>query len=200
LRCCDLLNHCYFELRPARCCVHPPFAELPPRHFLEHLLDAGSRLKRGYEPLGARCARYFFNALTLRHPGGCPFKPAVEVRKTARRWRCPTFARYFRTSRSHSPCGIPCHRRFASRRPRDPYPRGLHCRVHANGRGVRRLTRRVHASLGFPSRYGVCARKRSGAVMDVGRHGVTGFEVTTRSDGHNSIESAAAHSRLSPRG
>jgi hypothetical protein len=135
------------------CCVHPPFAN--------DRLDASAStrsirlrgLKRGYEPPGAPCARHFFNAATACATSwGMSLLPAAEVRKTARRWRCPTFARCFRTSGPHSPSEIPCHRRFASRRPRDPYPRGTHCRAHANRRCVRSLTRCARVSLTFPSR------------------------------------------------
>jgi len=140
-------------LRPARVASIPPFAVLPPRRFREHLLDSTSRLEtrvrapgRSVRPSQLCCDIFRCDIL------GDVRVPAAEVRKTARRWRCPTFARCFRTSGPHSPSEIPCHRRFASRRPRDPYPRGTHCRAHANRRRARTLTRYARVSLTCPSR------------------------------------------------
>ena len=62
---------------------------------------------------------------TSRHPGECPCYLAVEVRKAARRWRCPTFARRFRTS------GIP----LPLQNPLPPSARGPEAPRPVSGRG-----------------------------------------------------------------
>jgi len=50
-------------------------------------------VKRGYEPPGAGSARHICHL----HPGRRPAFLTMEVRKAARRWRCPTCVRLFRT-------------------------------------------------------------------------------------------------------
>ena len=178
------------------CCVHPSFAQLLPRYIAEHSLDSGSRLETRVRAPG-RTVRPSLQP-QLRHPGRCP----SNLRWRSGRPRADGGARPARGAselvRPRSPSKISCHRRPASRRPRDPYPLGPYCRVHANRRRARHLTRRAHASLGFPSRYAARACEGPEAVMDLGRHGVTGVEVTTRTRVDNPIGSAAAHSRLSP--
>ena len=78
------------------CCVDPPFAELLPRGFAGHSPGSASRRESRVRAPG-RTVRP-----SLRHLGDV-HQPAVEVRKAACRWRCPTFTRRFRTRETSLP-------------------------------------------------------------------------------------------------
>ena len=201
MRCCDLLNHCYFELRPARCCVHPPFAELPPRRFTEHSLGFESRLKRGYEPPGARCARHCFTLLCgdCRHlgdvhptcGGGPEDRAPMEVPDL--RAVLPNFE----TSLPQRDLLPPSAREPEASRPVSTRP-VLQSACQSPERSAPDSTRSCIPWVSFTLRRVFPHAFR--ACDGSGEARCHRLEVTTRSRRHNPIGSAAAHSRLSPPG
>ena len=72
-----------------------------PRRFTDTFAAAWHRgVKRGYEPPGRQRRPVLLQLGTSWEMSNVP---AVEVRKTARRWRCPTFTRCFRTRETPLP-------------------------------------------------------------------------------------------------
>jgi len=100
LRCCELHNHCYFNfgqlvLRPSLLCSTA--APIHRRTLARLWIEARN------EGTSPRAHRAPVTATTTATPWEMSIQPAVEVRKAACRWRCPTRARRFRTRETSLP-------------------------------------------------------------------------------------------------
>jgi hypothetical protein len=133
-------------LRPAR------DASIPPLLYGDPWASPGTRPDR-LRGVGSRVrAPRALDAPGTATPGRCP----SNLRWRSGRPRADGGARPSRSASellgSHSPCRIPCHRRLASRRPRDPYPPVCYCRLHASCGRAGELTRCARTSHTFPWR------------------------------------------------
>jgi hypothetical protein len=183
---------CCEPLQPARDASIPPLLYGDPDAAPGPRPDRPRGVNRGYEPSGATCARHFQTSW------GMSLLPAVEVRKAARRWRCPTFTQRFRTT------GIP----LPLRNPLPPSVREPEASRPVSGRGplqgaCQPPPRRGRNSMRshIPSISMALRMRCHGAFKGceaLGRHAVTPLEVTNRRGGCTSNSGAASRSRVSP--
>ena len=202
---CVAANYSTTATSASSCCVHPPFAVLPPRRFREHLLDSTSRLEtrvrapgRSMRPSQLRCDNIAATSL-LRHPGGCPCscgggpEDHAPMEVPDLRAVLPNFGISL-PQRDPLP---PSAREPEASRPvsaRDTLQSACQSPPRSELDSIRSCIPYVSIALADVS------RAATGMREGTGRHGVTPLGVTLASVSPRSSECAASRSRLSPQG